>query len=202
MKMRKEHIGKSSDYTAAWGNENIIRNHIAYFENKLEEEIAQFKEIKIQVSLAHYPNFAVWLRLKTELICNKLFYDLHRVIGDWSKIIRFKFDEIIKKIEEVYEGNPDLLNKSIYKFKDMKKAIFLVLELRHSFQHGGLPNILREFKYDIDEEIFKEMLNPNNYKKTKEIFSQAEHFAKLLPKTTIVFIDDNHISIYKKIVKK
>ncbi len=82
---------------------------------------------------------------------------------------------------------PHSLIKTKSKMKKMENAINLILNLRHSFQHGGLPNVMRELWYDSNEEEFTEMLNPNNYKETKTIFTCAENFIKLLPQPTIVF---------------
>ena len=107
--MRKESIKKSGSYISAWGNENIIRNHIAYFENKLEAEVSPFKKIEFQITSAHYPYFAAWIRLYTELICNALYWRLLRAEGDWEKIEKLGFgkirDIIVGRIEEETEQN-------------------------------------------------------------------------------------------------
>lgn len=157
------------------GNENIILNHIAYFEKKLDAEVSPFRKIKLPISLAHFPNFAVWIRLYTELICNGLYWRLFRTDGDWEKIEELGYskikDIIDYRIEKEIEQNSIKIPKC--EFKDMKKAVNLVLNLRHSFQHGGLPNPMRRLWYGSDEKTFKEMLDPMNYKKTMKIFSYA-----------------------------
>lgn len=200
MKKRKESINKSGNYLSMWGNENIMKNHIAYFEDKIEAEISAFKEIKFRISLAHYPNFAVWIRLYTELICNGLYWRLFRTEGDWERIGKLRYgkirDIIADRIEEEFKQNSK--KNSICKLKNMKKAINLVLNLRHSFQHGGLPNPMRELWYGTDEETFTEMLIPLNYKKTKKIFSRAYDLIELLPKHTIVFYDENYLASTKQ----
>lgn len=76
---RKVGIKKGSNYFGVFGNENYLRNHIAYFEKKLEKEIEPYKRIKIN-PLAECHNFSAWIRLYTELICNKLAWSLHRAI--------------------------------------------------------------------------------------------------------------------------
>ncbi|MGB7296676.1 MAG: hypothetical protein WBC70_13915 [Candidatus Aminicenantales bacterium] len=68
----------------------------------------------------------------------------------------------------------------------MKESINLILNLRHSFQHGGLPNLMRDLWYGCDLEKFERMLDPNNYKETKKIFQEAEKLLSLLPKPSIV----------------
>ena len=99
MEKRKEHVKKFEDYISALGNENIVRNHIAYFEKKIEDEISSFKEIKFQVLLSQFPNFAAWIRFYTEFISNKFFWRLFRTRGDWRKIDRIRYKRIIGEVE-------------------------------------------------------------------------------------------------------
>jgi len=189
MKKRKESIDKSGDHFSAWGNENIIRNYVAYFEKNLEKEVSEFENIGTEIGSVHYPNFAAWIRLYTELICNSLYWRLFRNEGDWEKINKKKFwdvrDDIIKKINQDIASLSQKMDE--IEINRMKKSIDLVLNLRHSFQHGGLPNLMRDLWYGSDEEEFKSMLNPNNYKETKEIFLNAEKLLRLLPQRTITF---------------
>lgn len=182
MEERKERVEEFIDHISAWGNENITRNHIAYFEKKLDEEIAPVKEIKFQVSLSNFPNFAVWIRLYTEFISNKFFWRLFRAREDWRKIDRIKFKSIISEVEKMIK--PSLIKNAIYKPENIRKASELVLELRHSFQHGGLPNLMRILNNKVDERTFTKMLDPKHYKRTKKIFSCADYFIELLPKPT------------------
>ena len=44
----------------AYGNTNIIRNHIAFFEKLAEIEIVENKTIS-DPSFSEYPHFGVWL---------------------------------------------------------------------------------------------------------------------------------------------
>lgn len=199
LKKRKVSIKESGLYISAWGNENIIRNHIAYFENKLEAEVSRFKGIEFSISLAHFPNFAAWIRLYTELICNGLYWRLFRTKGGWKRIDELRYwqirDEIANRIEEEIKQNSIKISK--YKFNNMKKAINLVLNLRHSFQHWGLPNPMRRLSYGSDEKTFIGMLDPMNYKKTKKIFSSAYDLIELLPNPSIGFYDEKYLASTK-----
>jgi hypothetical protein len=189
MKNRKESIEKSGYYISAWGNENIIRNYVAYFEKNLEKEVSEFKNIGIEIGSVHYPHFAAWLRFYTELICNSLYWKLFRYEGDWKKIIKKGFAEIIENIIGKINQDTALLSQKIdeIEINRMKKSISLVLNLKHSFQHGGLPNLMRDLRPYVDQEEFLSMLNPNNYKETKKIFLNAEKLLQFLPQPTITF---------------
>jgi len=46
---------------------------------------------------------------------------------------------------------------------------------------------MRDLKPRIDQEEFMSMLNPDNYKETKEIFLNAEKLLQFLPQPTITF---------------
>ena len=81
--MRKVSIIEGRLYIRAWGNESILKNHIYYFEKRAKEEIDNNKtDAKKEVSLSEFPNFAVWLRLYAEFICNALYWRLFRHDGD------------------------------------------------------------------------------------------------------------------------
>lgn len=196
MKERKESIKELEQFISAWGNENIIRNYIKHFEKKLEAEVSSLKKINIPVSSVNYPNFAAWIRFYTELICNSLYWKLFRYEGDWNKINEYGFGKVRKMIMERIEKEiaSHSMKKTKAELKKMNKAINLVLNLRHSSQHGGLPNAMRELWYGSDEKDFTEILNPNSYKKTKKIFSCAEDFIRLLPQPTIKFYDENYLN--------
>jgi len=189
MKNRKVSINESWDYLSAWGNENIIKNYVAYFEKKMENELQELENLGYEISSAYYPNFAAWIRFYTELICNSLYWKLLRYEGDWENIQNFPFgkvrDMMIERIEKETETVAEKMNKS--ELMMMKEAINFVLNLRHSFQHGGLPNLMRDLWYKSDEEKFYRILKPKNIKETKEIFLKAEELIKLLPQPTIRF---------------
>jgi len=42
---RKVPINEVGYYLSAWGNENVIRNYVAYFEKRLENEITKIKNV-------------------------------------------------------------------------------------------------------------------------------------------------------------
>jgi len=186
---RKVSDYESGYYLSAWGNENIIQNYIAYFEKKMIAEINEVQELEYDISSANFPNFAAWIRFYTELICNSLHWRLFRIEGDWKKIQNIPFgkarDIIIERIERETELRADRIE--ISKLETMKDAVNLVLNLRHSFQHGGLPNLMRDLWYKSNEEKLIRVLRPKNYKETKEIFLKAEALIKLLPQPIIRF---------------
>lgn len=188
---RKVPINESGYYLSAWGNENIVKNYIAYFEKKLIKEVSAFKNMGIEISSAHYPNFAAWIRFYSGLISNSLHWKLFRYEGNWENIQKLSFGEardmMIERIEKETEPLADKMNQS--ELTTMKEAINLVLNLRHSFEHGGLPNLMRSLRYKSSEDKFIRMLNPKNYKETKEIFVKAEKLIKLLPQSTIVITE-------------
>jgi hypothetical protein len=189
IKERKVSLNEARYYLSAWGNENIIRNYVAYFEKKMDSEINEFQDLEYDISSASFPNFAAWIRFYTELICNSLHWRLFRIEGDWKKIQNLPFgkarDMIIERIERETELRTDRIEKN--KLETMKDAVNLVLNLRHSFQHGGLPNLMRDLWYKSNEEKLIRILRPKNYKETKEIFLKAEALIKLLPQPIIRF---------------
>ena len=189
VKDREVSLNEAEYYLSAWGNENIIRNYVAYFEKKMDSEINEFQDLEYDISSASFPNFAAWIRFYTELICNSLHWRLFRIEGDWKKIQNLPFgkarDMIIERIERETELRADRIEKS--EMETMKDAVNLVLNLRHSFQHGGLPNLMRDLSYESNEEKLIRMLKPKNYKETKEILLKVEALIKLLPQPIIRF---------------
>lgn len=178
---RKASSEDSGYYISAWGNKNIIRNHIAYFEKKVKKELLS-KEKNI-TSSADYPNFAAWIRFNAEFICNSLLWRLFRDKGDWEKISKSYFTPAIEEIRQRIdvESSKSSLKKTRAELKKMHKCVMLVLNLRNSSQHGGLPNLMRKPTGGISVKDIEEMLKPNNYEKTKKNFSYAQDFIELLP---------------------
>jgi len=179
---RKVEIKEGFNYLGALYNEVHLKNHIAYFEKKLEKEIEPYKRIEISIS-SHCHNFSAWIRLYTELICNKLAWSLYRAIGDWEKISNLRFDELRKSIKQEVMQAKSIPTK--HKLQNMLKALHYVIELRHSFQHGGMPNPMPRKRCKIDEILLLKMADPRHYKRTKIIFSWANELLELLPKTVI-----------------
>jgi hypothetical protein len=189
MEKRKVSFNESEYYISAWGNENIIRNYVAYFEKRMEGEVAELNNLEFETSSAQYPNFAAWIRFYTELICNSLYWKLLRYEGNGEKIIKKRFDVLIKHIIEKIEQEIAHVSQEINENEKnkMTDSIYLILNLRHSFQHGGLPNLMRKLSNGIDQDKFKSMLQPSNYRETKEIYLNAERLLKLLPQPPIAF---------------
>jgi hypothetical protein len=187
MDERKVSPKEGSEYLSAFGNENILRNHIVYFEKKIEVEFAPYKG-KYFPPFHYFPNFSAWVRLTTEYTCNRTLWRLHIVIGNWKEINELKFfqikDRIYKIIEQEIANERVKISKS--DFKKMKEALNFVFELRHSFQHGGLPNPMRKEKCKIDENELIRLLAPKNFEKLKEKFSNANKLLELLPRKTII----------------
>jgi len=173
MEKRKVSFEKGGIYLSTWGNPNILRHHIYYFEKKIPEEINKTKMLPTP-SITDCPNFAAWIRLFTELSCNKMYYNYHRFSGEnWKEIISWRFKTVKNKIKEIILNNDNLKESSEYKFVDMEDAIGMVIQLRHCFQHGGVPNILREIDNN-KMELIGSMLNPRKYKETKPIFEKEK----------------------------
>jgi len=187
MSERRISASEGSEYISAFGNENILRNHIVYFEEKVKEEFASYDEEHFP-PFHHFPNFSAWLRLTTEYTCNKALWRLHSIQGNWKEINRLKFYQIIDRIYEIIkqEAENGRIKISESDDKKMKEALCFVFELRHSFQHGGLPNPMRKEKCKIDEREIIRMLSPKNFEKLKEKFRDANNLLELLPKKTII----------------
>lgn len=179
---RKVKIKEGSNYLGALYNEVHLKNHIAYFEKRLEKEIEPYKRIDISIS-SHCHNFSAWIRLYTELICNKLAWSLYRAIGDWEKISNLSFGELRQSVEQEVKQAKSIPTK--HRLQNMIKALHYVIELRHSFQHGGMPNPMPRKRRKIDEILLLKMADPRHYKRTKIIFSWANELLELLPKTVI-----------------
>lgn len=181
---RKVGLKEGFNYFGALGNETYLKNHIAYFEKKLEKEIEPYKRINLS-ALAQCHNFAVWIRLYTELICNNLYWSLHRASGNWERISNLSFGKLTKEIHLLVHKENRIKKESKYKLQNMIKSLNYVIELRNSFQHGGMPNPMRKRRCKVDEMVLVKMLNPRHYKRTKIIFSCAYELFKLLPKPQI-----------------
>jgi len=190
MSERKVGIKEGLNYLDALGNENHLKNHIAYFEKKLEKEIEPYKRIEINIS-SHCHNFSAWIRLYTELICNKLVWRLYRAIGDWENIIELCFKDLSDTIEQKVKQVKNM--PTDHRLKNMIKALNYVIELRNSFQHGGMPNPMPRKRSKIDKMLLIKMGDPRHYERTKIIFSFANELLELLPKTVIRFYPEGYL---------
>ena len=131
MHKRTVSFDESLTYLSAWGNDNIIRNHLAYFEKKLKDEITTYRNEKIGGSLALYPNFAAWIRLYTELICNSLYWRLFRYEGDWEKIDKIRYRDITDYLIKIIAQETEKLKKDMdnVEVNSMKEAICLIIRV-------------------------------------------------------------------------
>ena len=188
----------TGDYMGGMGNVGYLWNYLDYFEKKLEDEIVPYKEIDAPAYL-YCPNFAAWLRIYTELICNKSLIELHRAEELRKKLKRYHFGSAVKKIIEIIERKIATTRIKKNEFERLKKTIKMVVELRHTLQHGGIPNILRDinFKNDVDEEDINKMMVPQNYKETKKIFYDANRLIELLPRPTITVYKNGSVKLKK-----
>ncbi len=171
----KLNSSQTQEVFGGFGNINILRHHIEYFEKKTIKEVRQ-KYHKWPRTYLECPNFAAWLRLYAEYTCNKALRDLSRAEECNKKICEYTFREAVRKILEL----------TLQESNAMKRALKLVIELRHTLQHGGVPNILREVRFDdVDEKDILGMLDPQNYEETREVFLLANKLIDLLPSPTL-----------------
>lgn len=192
MEQRKVSFEEGGIYLSTWGNPNILRHHIYYFEKKIPEEINKIKMLPTP-SITPCPNFAAWIRLKSEFICNRLFFDFSRATGEnlFQLIKRGKFEQILGKVETFFR-NKNLLEKSKINLNELVKTFAFAIQLRNCIQHGGIPNVIRTIKgkyakkFSISLNQINELLNPTKYHETKQFFLSAEQFLELLTKTTII----------------
>ncbi len=191
--MNKKDAG---DYLGGMGNIGYLWSYLDYFEKKLEDEIVPYKKIDPPAYI-NCPNFAAWLRIYTELICNKALIELHRAEKLRKKIKQYRFGSAVKEIIRItgIKIAANRIKKS--EFEKLKKAIKMVVELRHTLQHGGIPNILRDinFKNDVDEEDINKMMVPQNYKETKKTFYDANSLIESLPRPTIIAYKNGSIKL-------
>ncbi len=188
--MRSVSCEEAGQYISAFGNENILKNLVCYFEKRAQEEISNSIGTETEHSMSIFPNFAVWLRLYAELITNNLVWKLFRYEGN-EEILRpgksSKFsvmkDTALNIIKDQICTAQIII--AIEELNLMKKSLNLVINLRHSFQHGGLPNRMRDLSDECDEKEFYNMLVPHNFMDTKKIFESAESLMKLVPQPII-----------------
>jgi len=166
---------QTKDVFGGFGNINILRQHVEYFEKKTIKEV-ELGDNFITHTYLECPNFAAWLRLYAEYTCNKALRDLSRAEECSKRISEYTFGEAVEKILEL----------TLQESSAMKRALKLVIELRHTLQHGGVPNILREVRFDdVDERDIRGMLDPQNYVETRKVFLLANKLIDLLPSPTL-----------------
>ncbi len=137
------------------GNSNVLYEFISYYQQHLDIKI---KSTFLKDSIYNSPEYFVWLLLNTLRISNSLENICFR------KGIISRVDEKILYIEMIAQ-----IKKSISGDNKKKMSyLTLVLELRDSFVHYGLPNIIRKSK--IKPQIIK---CQKDYSFAKSVFEEA-----------------------------
>jgi len=81
-------------------------------------------------------------------------------------------------------------------FEHMAKSLKIVVELRHTLQHGGMPNILRKLKFkDVSLKDLVDMMVPQNYKRTRDIFQSANKLLQMVTDKVIVGHEDGSMTL-------
>lgn len=175
---RGKQIKKTLKYLAAFGNQNILNGHI----KDLEKDILNLGE-NGRKDITNTPHFSAWIRLYCEYFSNSLFHSHYKMHLD-EAVYNDNFKTIIKKIKKEHERNPDYLKKQRTILSDIIDDVYTIIELRHCFHHGGLPNLIKKLKHTRPERI-DELLNPINFEKTRRIFKKALVFTLTLPKQSV-----------------
>lgn len=169
------------------GNIGYLWEHIDFYEKKLPKEIAPYEEEFRAVDTSRYAYqhchyFSAWIRLFTELICNKVLVRICRVeyckknLSDYGFLVAT--DKIIQKAKSIASKK----GIEVSQLEEMVKCLKLTIELRHSFQHGGVPGIIREKVRNagVDLKDVTNMVNPKKYRETKKIFYKANELIEMI----------------------
>ena len=175
---REQQIRKTLRYLAAFGNSNILWGHIRDIESNILTHEENRKE-----DIVNAPHFAAWIRLFCELISNSLFDSYYKMTLD-EKCFTMKFKDIIKAIRKEHESNPSYLQKRDVSLEEVLEHVRTIIDMRHCFQHGGLPNVARRLLYTTPEKI-NELLNPSNFESIRQMFLKALEFTATLPKRSV-----------------
>jgi len=209
--MKKEELPKEEllknamSFISGSGNLNYLREHVSYFEKNLPEEIAPYEGTDGVIEIANYAylkchSFAAWIRLYAEFICNLAMATLSRAEFCQVKMDNYSFRSLAEKIIEKAGNVYAQKGISADRFKKMIKSFKMTIELRHTTQHGGIPWVIRNKAKFPDIDLFEvaEMVNPINYRETKEIFHDAKALIDLLPKPTIRLKQGGYVSFIDK----
>jgi hypothetical protein len=164
-------------FLSALGNANILWHHIL----ALEEDIKNQNENSVS-DFTTAPHFSAWIRMISEYISNSLF-DSYYQMSLKEEVYNYGFDKIINEIYN-YHINNSSFKKAPDELKSIVNLVKIFVDLRHCFQHGGLPNIARRLKYTQPKEI-DQLLNPQNFVSTKKMFMKALTFTSRLPKKSV-----------------
>ena len=122
-----------------------------------------------------------WLKSKTK----RLYHSYFQMTLD-QKVYDYRFDDIVEKIRATHINNPSYLGDSHTCVDKIVTLIKVFIDLRHCFQHGGLPNITRKLKYTTADRI-DHLLDPRNFDEIKKIFMDALAFTSSLPRKSVSF---------------
>jgi hypothetical protein len=182
-----------------------LREHLSYFEKKLQEEIAPYEGTEGYIEKSNYEyfkchSFAAWIRLYTELICNLAMATLSRADFCKIKMDKYTFHGLAEKV--IKKGRKASIRKgiSLERVDKLIKSFKMTIELRHTIQHGGVPVVIRDNAKFPEIDLFEvaEMVNPVKYRETKEIFHDAKALIDLLPKPTIKLKRGGYVSFVDK----
>ncbi len=138
------------------GNSNVLYGFISYYQQHLDSKFNS--NIPLKDSIYDSPEYFVWLLLNTLRISNSLENICFRK-GFISRLDeKISYDKMIAQIKKSISGDN----------KKKMSYLTLVLELRHSFVHYGLPNIIRKSK--INPQILK---CQKDYSFAKSVFAEA-----------------------------
>jgi hypothetical protein len=174
-------------------NTSLLWGHVEYFEKKIPDEIEPFigdmrwaLNAESQACVECH-NFGAWIRLYSELICNKAMTRLsHHELCSRGPT-DFSFEELARMIIEKATVEAKVRKTPPEKFEAMSRSLKLIIELRHCFQHGGLPRSLRKKAPQLGIELkdVAPLANPQNFYATKQVFYDANLLLELLPTKTI-----------------
>lgn len=154
--MRENSMQRFLDILSGGGNSNVLYGFISYYQQHLDSKFKSNTSLKDPIYNSH--EYFMWLLLNTLRISNRLENICFR-IGIISRVDeKTSYDKMITKIKKSIPSN----------VKKKMSSLALVLELRHSFVHYGLPNIIRKSK--IKNQILK---CQKDYSFTKSVFEET-----------------------------
>ena len=199
--MTRKEVERTFEYIFCSGNTAYLSCHLFFYERKLPREIARFIASDYPegggyvFGQCHY--FAAWIRFYPELICNKMFGVLSRYRHFKESISDSSFRKAQKAVREI--THPISIAKRVEptEFEEMNRCLSLTIELRHTLQHGGVPNILREMRDpSLSLSDLNKIIDPINYVETKQVFLKADKLISMIP-LPIVAIGQGDIVKFK-----
>ncbi len=154
----------------------------------LERDIIKNKENERNSILAT-PYFYAWLSIYCDHFTNGLFYTHYRLFGKKS-IFKDKISFVIKELKDHHKKNPSLLENKGFRLDNVMKNVCEIIETRHSFRHGSIPNLIREIDPSTELEI-KKILCPSNFNETLNKIKIVNAFLETIKVPTIA-------GVYKK----